>query len=123
MDVVRRIAAAVDVPVTGDIEGGYGDTTVEVAKTVRQIVAAGAVGVFVPGVTDLGVLRRLVDAIAAPVNVLAAPGAPSVDELRAVGVRRVTVGGSLAAAAYAFTRLAAAELLAHGTYGAFAGHG
>ena len=39
--VVRAICAAVSVPVTVDIEAGYGD----VARTVREVVEAGAVGV------------------------------------------------------------------------------
>ena len=43
--MVRRIAGAVDVPVTADIEGGYGPTPEDVAQTVAAIVAAGAVGV------------------------------------------------------------------------------
>jgi len=38
---VERIVAAVDVPVTADIENGYGD----VVATVRGMLAAGAVGV------------------------------------------------------------------------------
>ncbi|MFB4272072.1 isocitrate lyase/phosphoenolpyruvate mutase family protein [Nonomuraea sp. GTA35] len=41
IDAVARIAAAVDVPVTADIEGGYDDLT----ATVTGVVAAGAVGV------------------------------------------------------------------------------
>lgn len=39
--VVARVVRAVDVPVTADIESGYGD----VATTVRKVRAAGAVGV------------------------------------------------------------------------------
>jgi len=39
--VVARVVRAVEVPVTADIESGYGD----VAATVRKVVAAGAVGV------------------------------------------------------------------------------
>lgn len=39
--VVARIVRAVDVPVTADIESGYGD----VGATVRKVRAAGAVGV------------------------------------------------------------------------------
>jgi len=38
---VRRIVRAVDVPVTADIEGGYGD----VENTVRKVLGAGVVGV------------------------------------------------------------------------------
>ncbi|MDI2130886.1 isocitrate lyase/PEP mutase family protein [Yinghuangia seranimata] len=44
-DAARRIAAAVDVPVTVDVEGGYGPGPEDVAETVRAIVAAGAVGI------------------------------------------------------------------------------
>ncbi|GAA3144049.1 isocitrate lyase/phosphoenolpyruvate mutase family protein [Kribbella aluminosa] len=38
---VRAVCAAVEVPVTADVEAGYGD----VARTVREVVEAGAVGV------------------------------------------------------------------------------
>src|SRR5215469_10001241 len=36
-DLVRRIAAAVDIPVTADVEGGYGPTPGDVAATVTEI--------------------------------------------------------------------------------------
>lgn len=45
VEQVRRIAAAVDVPVTADIEGGYGPAPDDVAETVAGAVAAGAVGI------------------------------------------------------------------------------
>jgi 2-methylisocitrate lyase-like PEP mutase family enzyme len=45
VELVRRIAAAVDVPVTADVEGGYGPAPEDVAATVEAIVAAGAAGV------------------------------------------------------------------------------
>ena len=48
---------------------------------------AGADGIFVPGLVDLDVLRTLVAEIPLPLNVLAGPHAPAVDELAAVGVR------------------------------------
>ncbi len=41
---VRRIAEAVDVPVTADVEAGFGSTPEEVADTARAVIAAGAVG-------------------------------------------------------------------------------
>ncbi|HEY5017618.1 MAG TPA: isocitrate lyase/phosphoenolpyruvate mutase family protein [Streptosporangiaceae bacterium] len=43
--VVARIAAAVDLPVTADIEGGYGSDPAAVAATVAAVIEAGAVGV------------------------------------------------------------------------------
>jgi 2-methylisocitrate lyase-like PEP mutase family enzyme len=42
--VVRRIAEAVDVPVTADMEAGFGSTPEEVAKTAQAVIASGAVG-------------------------------------------------------------------------------
>src|SRR2546429_3956887 len=42
--VIRRIAAAVRVPVTADVEGGYGATVAAAAETARGVIAAGAVG-------------------------------------------------------------------------------
>ena len=42
---VARIAAAVDVPVSADIETGFGADADGVAETIRQVIAAGAVGV------------------------------------------------------------------------------
>ena len=44
LSMVRRIADAVDVPVTADMEAGYGPAADDVAETVRQTIAAGAVG-------------------------------------------------------------------------------
>lgn len=40
IEEVRRVVAAVDLPVTADLEGGYGDA----AETVRRAIAVGAVG-------------------------------------------------------------------------------
>src|SRR5256884_5714461 len=43
--VVRRIASIVRVPVTADMEAGYGMTPEAAAETARGVIAAGAVGV------------------------------------------------------------------------------
>lgn len=44
LTVVRRIAEAVEVPVTADVEAGFGSTPEEVADTARAVIDAGAVG-------------------------------------------------------------------------------
>jgi 2-methylisocitrate lyase-like PEP mutase family enzyme len=41
---IGRIARAVKVPVTADIEWGYGSTAEEIARTTREVIEAGAVG-------------------------------------------------------------------------------
>lgn len=193
IDLIRRIAAAVSVPVTADIEGGFADDAPGVAETIRLVIDAGAVGVnledgagpgllpiedfaqrvaaarsaaddagvslfinartdvylrgigepesrldhaveragayvaagadgiFVPGVVDAETIKALVAEIDAPLNVMAGPGAPPVPELAALGVARVSVGPSLTEAAYALTRRNAIELLTTGTYDTLAG--
>jgi 2-methylisocitrate lyase-like PEP mutase family enzyme len=71
--------------------------------------------VFAPGVVDPGRIRRLVMAVEVPVNVIANRDGPPISELRALGVRRVSTGGSLARAAYGALLSAARELRDGGT--------
>jgi 2-methylisocitrate lyase-like PEP mutase family enzyme len=94
------------------------DATLERAAAFR---AAGADGVFVPGAVDPGTVKELVSGIDGPVNVMVFPGAPSVAELAALGVARISAGSGLAQAAHAVVRRAARELLGAGTYEAPAG--
>ncbi|HEV3205631.1 MAG TPA: isocitrate lyase/phosphoenolpyruvate mutase family protein [Terriglobales bacterium] len=42
--VVRRITAAVKVPVTADVEAGYGNRPEDAARTTQEVIEAGAVG-------------------------------------------------------------------------------
>jgi 2-methylisocitrate lyase-like PEP mutase family enzyme len=42
--VVHRIVEAVGIPVTADMEAGYGAKPEEIAQTAREVLAAGAVG-------------------------------------------------------------------------------
>jgi 2-methylisocitrate lyase-like PEP mutase family enzyme len=51
LEVVARIARAVRVPVTADMEAGYGTTVKEMAETAKAVVAAGAVGMNLEDVT------------------------------------------------------------------------
>jgi 2-methylisocitrate lyase-like PEP mutase family enzyme len=44
LSVVGRIAAAVKVPVTADVEAGYGERPEDAARTARDVIAVGAVG-------------------------------------------------------------------------------
>ncbi|MFE5494095.1 isocitrate lyase/phosphoenolpyruvate mutase family protein [Streptomyces virginiae] len=45
LDLIARVAAAVSVPVTADIEGGFGADPAAVGETVAGVIAAGAVGI------------------------------------------------------------------------------
>lgn len=77
---------------------------------LRAYAAAGADVVFAPGIVDPREVKRLVGECERPVNVLALTGAPSMAELAALGVRRVSTGGALAFAAFGALADAAVEL-------------
>src|SRR5690349_9921168 len=45
VEAVRRVASAVQVPVTADLEWGYSEQPDEVAENMRRVLRAGAVGI------------------------------------------------------------------------------
>ena len=86
--------------------------------TIARLIAyrdAGADAVYAPGLHDLEQIAAVVEAVGAPVNVLALRNGPTVPELASVGVRRVSTGGLLAGVAYGALLEGAHELLAAGT--------
>ncbi|HZK91118.1 MAG TPA: isocitrate lyase/phosphoenolpyruvate mutase family protein [Stellaceae bacterium] len=185
-----RIARAVRVPVTADIEAGFGATPEAVARSIGDIIGAGAVGVNLedgmPGPTpirpiddavariraareaareagvpivinartdlylkqigdeasrfdaavargsaylaagadcfypitlrDPATIGRLVQALKAPVNINVRAGFPSVAELEALGVARVTTATQITLMALAATRRIAREIKATGRF-------
>jgi len=184
LEQVGHIVAAVSVPVTADLEAGYGDTPDAVGLTVARAVALGAVGgniedagpdglfdiedavdrvaaaraaaptgtfvlnartdtyfagtagdpfaetverarryldvgadcVFVPGVVEADTIRRLAAEIPGPLNIVAGL-ANTIDAptLFSLGVKRVSLGGSLARASLSLLERAGHELLDTGT--------
>jgi 2-methylisocitrate lyase-like PEP mutase family enzyme len=86
--------------------------------TIARLIAyrdAGADAVYAPGLSNLGQIAAVVEAVGIPVNVLALQAGPSIAELASVGVRRVSTGSSLARAAYGGLMAGAQELQADGT--------
>lgn len=186
LEHVSRIVSAVEVPVSADLEAGYGPGADDVAATVAAAAAAGAVGgnledagsdglfaideaaeriaaarnaaprgtfvlnartdtyfvgtpgdpfaetveranryldagadcIFVPGVAEAGTIQRLADEIPAPLNVVAGLAnmldAPT---LFSLGAKRVSLGGSIARAAFSLVERAGQELRESGTLG------
>jgi 2-methylisocitrate lyase-like PEP mutase family enzyme len=89
----------------------------DLEDTIARLIAyrdAGADCVYAPGLRDLDRIRALVEAVGIPVNVLALRGVPAVTELESLGVRRVSTGGGLAAAAYGALLAGAQELQTEG---------
>jgi 2-methylisocitrate lyase-like PEP mutase family enzyme len=81
LDNIRRIVAAVDLPVTMDLEGGYGVEPETVAKTVARAIEAGAVGFNfedqIVGGSGLHNIDVQVRRIAAAVEAVKASGVPA----------------------------------------------
>lgn len=96
----------------------------DLEETIRRLTAFAAAGadcLYAPGLRDEAQIAAVVQAVAPrPVNVLT-PGLP-VATLTGLGVRRISVGGSLARAAWGGFLKAAREIAEDGTFGAFA-HG
>lgn len=86
--------------------------------TITRLVAyrdAGADVLYAPALVEAADILRVVQAVEAPVNVLAVPGIPTTAELERAGVRRVSTGGALAWVAYGALAAAGRELLESGT--------
>jgi 2-methylisocitrate lyase-like PEP mutase family enzyme len=94
----------------------HGADLEDVIVRLRAYQEAGADVVFAPGLRDAESIRAVVGAVSCPVSVLGGRGIPPVSELAALGVARVSVGGSLAFAAYGTLVEAATELREAGTY-------
>lgn len=190
MECLHDIAASVSVPVSADLEAGYGTAPEEVAETIRLAIQAGVVGgniedysgnadvplfdaqlaadriraaremadlakapftltartdcylanreepfseavrranlyreagadcLFVPGVTDIKTIRALVQEINGPLTVvMGLAGAPiHVADLQTIGVRRISIGGSLSRSVFALIRRAAQEMRECGSF-------
>ena len=102
---------------------GHPDPLAESLKRLRAYAAAGADCLYAPGVGDPAQITTIVQAVAPkPVNVLVGRPAPySLHDLAKLGVRRVSVGGALAGAAWGGFLRAAREL-AEGRFDGFAGN-
>jgi len=128
---IERVRAAVDVAhaapggplvVTARAEGFLHDDEPDRDEIIGRLQAfqeAGADVLFAPGPADPETVAAIVSSVDRPVNVLARPGAPTVKELGALGVARISVGGALAFAAIGGWIDAARELREQGTYAYF----
>ena len=94
----------------------------DLPETIRRLTAYAAAGadcLYAPGLRTLSDIGAIVAAVAPqPVNVLVNAPHTTVDEMRALGVRRISVGGALARAAWGGFLRAAREIAEHGTFSA-----
>lgn len=193
LSLAKAIVDAVDLPVSADLENGFGHTPQDAAETIRLATEAGLVGgsiedapggapayelslavervaaaaevarmlsfpftlvaraenylrgkpdlddtikrlqayeragadvLFAPGLPDLESVRIVCAAVTKPVNVVGTMqnGAVTVAQLKAAGVKRISLAGSFYRAAMSGLRDAAKEVREQGTFG-FAGRG
>jgi 2-methylisocitrate lyase-like PEP mutase family enzyme len=95
----------------------------DLAETVRRMKAfadAGADCLYAPGIKTREEIAAVV-AIGKPVNFLTVTTNYSVSDLAAVGVRRISTGGSLARTAWTGFVRTAREIAEHGTFKSFEG--
>jgi 2-methylisocitrate lyase-like PEP mutase family enzyme len=91
------------------------DTTLleQALQRARAYAAAGADGMFVPGLVDEALIARLVEASPLPVNIMVLPAAPPLARLAALGVARVSHGPGPYLAAMQALAAAATEATRH----------
>jgi 2-methylisocitrate lyase-like PEP mutase family enzyme len=126
----ERVAAAAEAAHSGPVRlvltaraENYLHGRADLDDTIARLQAyeqAGADVLYAPGLSDLQDIRRVVESVSLPVNVLALAKAPPVAELASVGVARISLGGAFAFAALGAVVAAADELREHGTYGYWA---
>jgi 2-methylisocitrate lyase-like PEP mutase family enzyme len=128
---VERIKAArraIDDSATGVLLTGRSEGFIagrpDLAETIRRLTAyadAGADCLYAPGVRTLSDISAIVSAVAPkPVNVLVSTDFATVSQLADLGVRRISVGGALARAAWTGFLNAAKEIASNGTFSALA---
>ena len=126
VDRIRAARRAIDdsgaaVLLTGRSEGFISGRP-DLAETIARLVAyaeAGADCLYAPGVRAPSDIAAIVDAVAPkPVNVLVGGDYLTVAQLADLGVRRISVGGALARAAWTGAIEAAREIAGQGTFAA-----
>jgi 2-methylisocitrate lyase-like PEP mutase family enzyme len=118
---VERVAAAAQAAHDGERKlvltaraENYLHTAPDLAGTIARLQAfqeAGADVLYAPGLVTSADIRAVVASVDRPVNVLLLAAGPSVAELAELGVRRISVGGSLAYAALGALADAGRDLL------------
>lgn len=121
---IRAARRAIDESGTGIILTGRSEGFIvgrpDLAETIRRLTAyaeAGADCLYAPGIHTKADIVAVINAIAPkPLNVLVGSDFTTAAELADLGVRRISVGGALARAAWAGFLQAAKEIAEHGTF-------
>ena len=97
---------------------GHDDPLNESIKRLNRYREAGADCLYAPGPTDDATVKRLVDEVGGPINVVVGMGGgASRDHMAKLGVKRISTGGSLYRATCKLVLDAAREMAGAGTFG------
>ena len=92
----------------------------DLSETIRRLKAfadAGADCLYAPGLKSMSDIKAVVDAVAPkPVNVLVGSDFTTLEELKAIGVRRISLGGALARTGWGAVVAVATEIAQKGTF-------
>ena len=101
---------------------GHADPLHESVRRLQAYAAAGADVLFAPGAQSVAEIKTLVEAVAPkPLNLLVFRDIGlDVEEIAALGVRRISVGGALALAAWTGFIRAATTLMSDGSFAGLA---
>src|SRR5580698_3682475 len=91
----------------------------ETLKRAAMYRSAGADGLFVPALADSAQILRITAGTELPLNLLAWPGLPKVNELARLGVRRLSAGSGIPQIAWQQVAHLAETFLAEGDSGLF----
>ncbi len=124
VDRISAARAAIDESFSGVVltarSEGFLVGRPDLDETIRRLVAyaeAGADCLYAPRIRSMADIKAVVDAVAPkPVNVLVSDDFTTVAELASLGVRRISVGGTLARVALRGFLDAAREMAEHGTF-------
>ncbi|USK48060.1 isocitrate lyase/phosphoenolpyruvate mutase family protein [Bacillus sp. CMF12] len=191
VETIENIAKSVNVPVSADIEAGYGRTVEEVLETVKAVSAAGAIGInledgtgdpnrpifeissqvekiaaikefsesrnmplfinartdlywlnigdsstrlqeavkrakayqdagadciFIPGLTDRKIIKKIREEISCPINLLVDAEMPSLSELSEIGIERLSCGSGPFRATLTYLRSIGEEIVNNQTF-------
>ena len=125
---IRAARHAIDASGTGVLLTGRSEGFVagrpDLVETIRRLVAyaeAGAECLYAPGIRSREDIEAIVKAVAPrPVNVGVGSDFTTVAEMAVAGVRRISVGGALARAAWTGFLQAAREIAERGTFSSLA---
>ena len=92
LDIPAFINARTDVFLQASANADKTELFVEVVARSKAYHAAGASGLFVPGLIDPDLIEELCKSCPIPINIMVMPGCPTNDELSKLGVSRISYG-------------------------------